>query len=250
MRKVNRMIPLVACCYLLTTMNASCGCSNLFRDPEGELFAYLAEKYPDDKFTKIRDAGGGIEFHYDYGMYVKSEKYPDAQIYVSHVPRNGEQFIFDNYMAYYFEEEAQEYIQQIVDEIFGECKVFSDVNISGVIDPAITKESSVLDFLRNSGGFYVRCFLSPEKYPDDIETAAEVLCERVSSERLNCYLTVRFFNSQVYYNGFDTCVYNDVYHGNIPWYNNEIYRSYILNSFTVRYMQDEDKINISWWEES
>lgn len=207
MRKVKRMIPLVACCCLLATLNASCGCSNLFRDPEGELFAYLAEKYPDDKFTKIRDAGGGIEFQYDYGMYVKSEKFPDAKIHVSHgkFGLEAEQSIRDNYMAYYFEEEAKEYTQQLAEGIYGECVCTSSLNFMAMLSPSVTLESTVLDYLQNSmNSFSCSIYLPMYTNERDRDEQFNRLCDLIVEQQLEVGFYIGYLSEESYHSLTET----------------------------------------------
>ena len=108
MRKVKRTFPLVACCCLL--MSCSVGQSR-----QDKLLQYMENKYSEDNFAWVQNELNNNREK--YGIIVSSENFPDARILVREYDNESNDYILDNYMAYYFANPAAEYIRMIAADI-------------------------------------------------------------------------------------------------------------------------------------
>ena len=92
---------------------------------------YMNEKY-DDHF-EYAEPFGGKPGDKTKQILVKSEKYPDAKIWVEHYSQNGDDAFADNYVSYKYENQTREALQSLLMNVFGsEVKVSYTVGLRGL----------------------------------------------------------------------------------------------------------------------
>ena len=161
MRKVKRMIPLVACCCLL--MSCSVGQSR-----QDKLLQYMENKYSEDNFAWVQNELNNNREK--YGIIVSSENFPDARILVREYDNESNDYILDNYMAYYFANPAAEYIRMIAADIWGDCKVYCEPHAQDISTSHLTKSSTALDYLQTQSMCNIKVVLpSTELTQEDAE---------------------------------------------------------------------------------
>lgn len=146
MSRYKRLL-LLFCCGMLLSLSVSC---SIGKEPKDDLLEYLENKYPNDNFTwycnMLRSEG---KHKNDYEIVAFCEKYPDAEIHAMRQQHANGLDYYDNYMAYYFQEPAAEYVHDIAEGIFGECKVFCIITPRAWISDTITFASTPDEFLKS-----------------------------------------------------------------------------------------------------
>lgn len=106
-------------CLSLILLLGVVGCMRTESNAD-KMVAYMNEKY-DDRFEYAAPFGGGPGAT-STQITVKSEKFPDAEIWVEYYTENGKDVFADNYVDYKFEVETRDLLQKMLEEAF-ECDV-------------------------------------------------------------------------------------------------------------------------------
>lgn len=83
------------------------------------MLSYIKNKYPDDNFEYVSVTGGYLGSN-TKKIIVRSEKYPDRQIRVICVDKDGDLTFSDTYLNVKFEKETRDYIEKSLSNAFGE----------------------------------------------------------------------------------------------------------------------------------
>ncbi len=98
-----------------------------------KMVAYMNEKY-DDTFEYSAPYGGGPGAT-STQIVVKSEKYPDAQIWVEYYTEDGKDIFADNYVSYKYEEQTRDVLQKLLTDVFqSDVKLRYTVGTKGVLN--------------------------------------------------------------------------------------------------------------------
>ena len=159
MKKITRLFTIIMCAVMTIGL---AGCAD--RDPKEDLLEYLENKYPDDDFTwYCNELGSEGKNRKDFEIKVHSEKFPNAEIHAARQVQNGKLLYFDNYASFRLEEPACEYVHDIAEDIFGECKVYYRTPTDLIfIDTSVTPETAPDDFLRSKNMGYLGIYLPGE----------------------------------------------------------------------------------------
>lgn len=85
---------------------------------------YLNERYPEDSFDYKGPFGGGAGASSKM-IIATSEKYPDAEVYVSCKYVNDEYIYADNYLAVKYENQTRNEIKRLLENCFGSDVYFN-----------------------------------------------------------------------------------------------------------------------------
>ncbi|WP_028521250.1 hypothetical protein [Ruminococcus flavefaciens] len=200
-------------------------------DSRQELIKGLEKKYG-ESFTLIEDAGGG-NFSADHcAVYVRSESFPNERIYAVHGVFDGKTEDRDNFMAYWFRNEAVTYLTDMAEDIYGDCRSFYVPDDRGVLPADIGKDSSVGDMLRG-GKFYWYLLLPEGQDLSKKDEQLDELMDKLAEEKTGCYFYIAYMD--------DNGVYRDT---SSP---KELDRDHILADCTVG-MDDNFNITERKWE--
>lgn len=114
--RLKRAILLLPIVFL---MIGACGCDMTIRKKNNMMLSYIKNKYPDDNFEYVGVTGGYLGSN-TKKIIVKSEKYPDRQIRVICVDKDGDLIFSDTYLNVKFEQETRSYIEKSLSDAFGE----------------------------------------------------------------------------------------------------------------------------------
>lgn len=114
-RRKQRRIRIIVLLLLMTSilMNLN-GC--IGRSIDDKMVDYMNEKYPDDHFEYKEPFGGGAGAE-SHQIIVRSENYPDKDIYVYYTVRDDNTEIYeDNYRGFVYEEQTKECLAEFMKE--------------------------------------------------------------------------------------------------------------------------------------
>jgi len=77
--------------------------------------AYMKEKYGED-FKGL--------FEHEGYVYMNPVEHPEWQVLVEHEEKNGKVIFHDNYVGYLKKRELEKYIHDLIQPIYGECRVY------------------------------------------------------------------------------------------------------------------------------
>lgn len=101
------------------------GCAEQQVDYKGILLDYLNNRYPDDTFTLSPNQLTTERNTKDsYFFFFRSEKFPGKSIVACRDKVDGQYRFDDNYLKYYLQDDIENYMHDIAEKSFGECKVF------------------------------------------------------------------------------------------------------------------------------
>ena len=127
--KYHKFIICLTCLSLLVLSLYGC----VFRNPNREALTYMEKKYG-EKFSYI-GPHGSTNGSKTSSILVSCESLPGKEILVTYTRLDGGGFEFhDNYMAYYFEDDVRDLLEETAEKIYGECKAFYSVIYSVVPD--------------------------------------------------------------------------------------------------------------------
>ena len=152
------IIPLVLVLVLCT------GCGSMERvDYQAVLLDYLSNRYPDDTFTVDSNQIGTERNTVDsFSVYFRSESIPGAPIVAWRKKVDGQYTFKDNYMKYYLKADMEEYVHNIAEKYFGECKVYMHFGEYRLCLPeSFPTDATAEDFLKTGQDCSFVVFISP-----------------------------------------------------------------------------------------
>ena len=229
MRKVKRMIPLVAYCCLL--MSCSVGQSR-----QDKLLQYMENKYSEDNFAWVQNELNNNREK--YGIIVSSENFPDARILVREYDNESNDYILDNYMAYYYKTEAETYVSELISEIYPENYVYLQFEHYQLLSSDLALSSSLQDFLELCDhSFHLVILLPPTQSLDQMEKDYKLLCNIVKDQEIRAAFDVCYLNDQSYYQSITLDEKSE----------ERIDSSYISGGFFT-YLNDRNDFTTEWSE--
>ncbi len=168
-------------------------------DGKSALIRSLDEKYG-EKFTFLENAGGGTMMGEHCAIFVRADSLPNDRIYAVHGIFDGKVDDRDNYMAYYFREEASSYFTEIAKEVYGECRAFYEPEEEAVIPNWIGKNSDVKELLRSTKPYY-SVILPSGQDMDEKDKKLDEIFNRIKEEEINCYFYIAYLDSDELYDG-------------------------------------------------
>ena len=195
MKNTNKLFAFVICAVMTIGLSGCFG-----KDPKEDLLEHLEKKYSDDNFTwYCNELGSEGKKRKDFEIKVHSDKFPKAEIHAARKDYNGKLYYYDNYASYCLEKPACEYVHDIAEEIFGECKVFYRAPIDLMFsDPSVTPETKPDDFLKSKNMGYMSIYLFSEGYKGlDEEKVGEML-EIIKGQVWQLPIDIYLFNEDVY----------------------------------------------------
>ena len=140
------------------------GCGSMERvDYQAVLLDYLSNRYPDDTFTVDSDQIGTERNTADsFSVYFRCESIPNAPIVASR-RKEEENFIFyDNYMKYHLKADMEEYVHDIAEKYFGECKVYMHFSeYRRCLPESFPTDATAEDYLKTGQACSFTVFISP-----------------------------------------------------------------------------------------
>ena len=115
--KVVKVISIYLALFLLLGVSG-CMTNQSYKE---KMLAYMNAKY-DDIFEYYAPFGGGAGAT-STQIIVKSEKLPEAQIWVEYFTSDGKEVFADNYVEYKYEAQAYNMLKSLLEGVF-ECEVF------------------------------------------------------------------------------------------------------------------------------
>lgn len=122
MKKWN-IVGIILVIAIVVTGGTGCMKISSIRD---ELVAYMQDKYGDvygDTFS-FKEVTGSHFGKPIREIVVSSERYPEAYIVAKYEKKDDGEVFSDNYMAVVYEEEVRSAIEEVVESVYGKCKVF------------------------------------------------------------------------------------------------------------------------------
>ncbi|WP_295086920.1 hypothetical protein [Ruminococcus sp.] len=193
--KKNKIFSIVLCVVMTIGLIGCIG-----KDPKDDLLEYLENKYPDDNFTWYsNELGSEGKKRKDYEIKVHSDKFPNAEIHASRQDHNGKLLYFDNYTSFCLEAPTCDYVHDIAEDVFGECKVYYRTPIDLMfIDPYVTLETTPDNFLKSKNMGYLSIYLlceDDEKLDEEkVGKMRDIIKTHIWQAPINIYL----FNEDTY----------------------------------------------------
>lgn len=97
-----------------------------------KMVAHMNDKY-DDHFEFSAPFGGGPGAATKQ-IIVKSELFPDAQIWVEYYVQDGKDVFVDNYLDYKFEQQTRDVLQELLEDVFDGGVILS-YNVGTAVTP-------------------------------------------------------------------------------------------------------------------
>ena len=168
------------------------GCSMFGMDNKSKMMQYMEEKYGEE-FAFV-DIGTQMWNASYIEMIVSSEKFPGERIKVEIDKETKE--IKDDYLFYLKKAETEELVSGYVQEIYGDCRVFS----SGLVDSFTFDESPLLSLdayvklLGENGGDF-RIFVAASDVNKETDAAAFI--EKLKEKKFYLNFALFYVNAEV-----------------------------------------------------
>lgn len=198
------MVLLLSGCAVNSGVNATNGENTVVpaesakSDGKSALIRSLREKYGEN-FTFLENAGGGTMMGEHCAIFVHADSFPGDRIYAVHGIFDGKVEDRDNYMAYYFREEASSYLTEIAKEVYGECRAFYVPEEEAVVPNWIVKNSDVKELLRSTKPYYYVILPSGQDM-DEKDKKLDELFNIIKREEINCYFYIAYLDNDDLYN--------------------------------------------------
>lgn len=137
-------------CLMTFLVIGVAGCMNK-ESVVDKMVAYMNEKY-DDHFGYSAPFGGGPDAT-STQIIVRSEKYPNAQIWVEYYTEDGKEIFADNYVSYKYEEQTRNTLQVLLKDVFhNDIKLRYSVGTKGTIN-SFTNDTSFEEYVSNPASY-------------------------------------------------------------------------------------------------
>lgn len=133
-----------------------------------QMLKYMKEKYQED-FTSGLSEEASWAYEYD-SMTVFSDKFPKEFIQVYRYENNK---FRDNYISYLYRDEVEKIVQEVVEPLFGRCKVINHISTLPVsVD--LPKEATLNEYLKNQQpnnqvSIYIKKYDPSKDYMEAVE---------------------------------------------------------------------------------
>lgn len=179
-------------------------------DGQEILIDSLNEKYG-ESFTFVDNAGGGTALQDHCAIHVHSEKLPEDTVYAVRGVFDGKTENRDNYIAYYLKKDAEAYLHDIAEQVYGRCRVFYAPDDKMVLPADMGKDTTAQEMLRASKCYYSVLLPMGQDMPQK-EKKLDELLERLRNEKIRCYLYIAYLDDDKYYDSAESAAVIDKAH--------------------------------------
>ena len=109
---------------------------------------YLTEKYPDDTFHFI-NIGTETFGSSHVEMIASSDKFPNPEYYIHVRMDRKTREITENYIEFYFREQAIAHVRPFIENIYGTCLIKCGIAGTGLLKSNLTPDMNVSEYLRD-----------------------------------------------------------------------------------------------------
>ena len=145
---------------------------------------YLTEKYPDDTFHFI-NIGTETFGSSHVEMIASSDKFPNPEYYIHVRMTRKTHEITENYIEFYFREQAIAHIRSFVESIYGPCRIRSNISGTGLLLSDLSPDMEVSEYLRNAKNtpycildFKIHTTKDPSSKDEDLESLRQALASQ------------------------------------------------------------------------
>lgn len=199
-RIISRAICLMVSAILMIGV---CGCMRKNNLSVDACLEYMKSKYGEE-FTYVESYDNAPNTSKTLKIYVESSTSPGSRIFVVQEEVDGGLAFHDNYVAVMYEAETQKLIEDMANDVYGECRILYNYREATLMPDEFSADTSFTEFISNySSDIYAIILLPPNTDLSEKENKLKQMYEKMCTNKMIGNLQVYYVKEEEHYNSLE-----------------------------------------------